>query len=96
MQLPDDSPIATTEPSRGLDDRIEYRLDVGWRTADDVEHVARGSLIFERLLQLSRARLHLLEQPHILDCDHRLVGEGRDELDLLFGEGFDPSARSAR
>ena len=34
-----------------------------------------------------RARLHLFEQPHVLDRDHRLVGEGGDELDLLFGKG---------
>ena len=27
-------------------------------------------------------RLHLVEQPHVLDRDHRLVGEGLDELDL--------------
>ena len=32
--------------------------------------------------ELGGARLHLVEQPHILDGDHRLVGEGLDELDL--------------
>ena len=32
------------------------------------------------------ARLHLVEQPHVLDRDHRLVGEGGDQLDLLVGE----------
>ena len=31
-------------------------------------------------------RLHLLEQPRVLDGDHGLVGEGRDQLDLLVGE----------
>ena len=36
--------------------------------------------------KLARARLHLVEQPHVLDRDHRLVGEGRDQLDLLVGE----------
>ena len=30
--------------------------------------------------------LHLVEQPRVLDRDHRLVGEGRDKLDLLVGE----------
>src|SRR5262249_54266633 len=34
----------------------------------------------------SRARLHLIEQAHILDRDHRLVGEGPDQLNLLVGE----------
>ena len=35
----------------------------------------------------SRVRcLHLVEQPRVLDRDHRLVGEGGDQLDLLVGE----------
>ena len=37
-------------------------------------------------LQLARARLHLVEQAHVLDRDHRLVGEGGHQLDLLVGE----------
>ena len=37
-------------------------------------------------LTLARARLHLLEEPHILDRDNRLVGEGGDEVDLLLCE----------
>ena len=36
----------------------------------------------------SRVRLLLgLEQSHVLDGDHRLVGEGRDQFDLLVGKG---------
>ena len=35
---------------------------------------------FARALPLS------LEQPHILDCNDRLVGEGLDQLDLLVSE----------
>jgi len=30
----------------------------------------------------------LIEQPHVLDRDHRLVGEGRHQLDLLLRYGF--------
>ena len=37
-------------------------------------------------VKLARARLHLVEQPHVLDRDHRLVGEGGDQFDLLVGE----------
>ena len=40
----------------------------------------------------ARASLHFLEQPHVLDGDHRLVGEGGDELDLPVGERFDRRA----
>src|SRR5215470_12758704 len=28
-----------------------------------------------------------IEQPHVLDRDHRLVGEGREQLYLFLGEG---------
>ena len=61
-------------------------LNLGRRAADDVEHVARRGLVFERLRQLRGPRLHLLEQPDVVDRDHRLVGEGGHKLDLLVGE----------
>ena len=54
--------------------------------ADDLEHLGGRGLLLQRLGQIARARLHLVEQPHVLDRDHRLVGEGRDQLDLLVGE----------
>src|SRR5262249_5350697 len=44
-------------------------------------------LLLQRLAQFPRARLDLVEQPHVLDRDHRLVGEGREQLHLLVGEG---------
>ena len=53
---------------------------------DDLQHLRGRGLLLQRLGQLARARLHLVEQPHVLDRDHRLVGEGGDELDLLIGE----------
>src|SRR5262249_10021208 len=43
--------------------------------------------MFERFGELARARLHLVEQPHVLDGNHSLVGEGCGELKLLAGEG---------
>ena len=36
--------------------------------------------------QVARASLYFVEQPRILDSDHRLVGKGGHQLDLLFGE----------
>ena len=44
--------------------------------------------------QLARARLHLVEQPHVLDRDHCLVGEGLDQRDLRIGERLDLQAIS--
>ena len=77
--------------------RVEHRLQIcdGERLMT-LEHIARRGLLLERLLQLRSPRLHLLEQPHILDRDHRLVGEGLDELDLLIGERPDGSRRSGQ
>jgi hypothetical protein len=43
-------------------------------------------LLLQGLAQFTRARLHLVKQPHVLDCDHRLVGEGGDQLDLPVAE----------
>ena len=37
--------------------------------------VLRGAEVVQRGGKLLGARLHLVEQPHILDRDHRLVGE---------------------
>jgi hypothetical protein len=48
-------------------------------------------LLLQRLGELAGARLHLLEQPHVLDRDHRLVGEDRNEIDLLLGEWINRS-----
>ncbi len=53
---------------------------VGHRTADDLQHLGRGRLLLQRLLRL-------VEQPHVLDRDHGLVGEGLQQRDLLGGEG---------
>ena len=43
-------------------------------------------MLFQRLLLLG-------QQPRILDRDHRLIGEGADEVDLAAGEWLDPLTR---
>ena len=62
-------------------------MQIERRAADDLQHVGCRGLLFERLLNIARARLHLVEQAHILDCDDGLVGEGLDEFDLARTEG---------
>ena len=62
---------------------------------NDVEHIAGRGLLFERLLQLALARLHLLEQPRVLDGDDGLVGEGSQQLDLLSVNGRTSGAQMA-
>ena len=66
--------------------RLEHRLQLAGRTGDDLQHLGGRGLLLQRLREIARARLHLVEQPHVLDRDHRLVGEGGDQLDLLIGE----------
>ena len=64
--------------------------NTGWTSvgelAIDAQDLARGRLLLEGLGQLAVARLQLREQPHVLDGDHRLVGEGLEEGDLPLRE----------
>ena len=53
---------------------------------------ARRRLMLQRLAQLRVALAELLEQPHVLDGDHRLVGEGFEQIDLPVGERLDDFA----
>jgi hypothetical protein len=64
-------------------DRAEDRQHIGRRTTDHPQDVRRRGLLRERLSDLRvrfRERAILLlqlgEQPHVLNRDHRLVGEG--------------------
>src|SRR5262245_66386364 len=83
---PNDAKQAFAEAGGAFDNCIEHWLRVSWRPADDVEDFACGSLMFECFGQGPRARLYFIEQPHVLDRDHRLVGTGSGKLDLSLGE----------
>ena len=43
-------------------------------------------LVLARLFKLPALVLDFVEQPHIFDCNHRLVSEGLHQFDLLIGE----------
>src|SRR5262249_24755996 len=62
-----------------LGKRIEYRLQVEGRAADDLEHIRGGRLLLQRFAQL-------VQQPRVLDGDDGLGGEIRHQLDLFVGE----------
>src|SRR5262249_40152113 len=64
---PDGSPIRAAKASRRLGERVEHRLQIEGRAADDLEHVGGGSLLLQRFGELARACLHVVEQPHVLD-----------------------------
>src|SRR5262245_65650581 len=63
-----------------LRDRIQHRLNISWRASDDAQNLTRRRLLFQRFLEF-------LEQPHVLNGDHGLVGKGFKELDLGRSEG---------
>ncbi len=62
-----------------LHQRIEHRLQIERRAADDLEHVGGGGLLLQRFAQLT-------EQPRVLDGDDGLGGEVLNKVDLLVGE----------
>src|SRR5262245_40553720 len=68
---------------RVLQHGLEYGLELARRTRDDAQHLRGRRLLLQRLGQFTSAGLHLVEQPHVLNRDHRLIGEGLDKRDLL-------------
>ncbi len=67
------------KPCGALRDRIEHRFHIARRARDNTQDLADRRLLLERLLGL-------VEQAHVLDRNHRLVGEGLEECELLVGE----------
>src|SRR5215831_2865717 len=63
-----------------LHDHVQHRLNVRRRACNHTENFTRRGLLLQRLLQF-------LEQAHVLDGDHRLVGKGFEKLDLSGSEG---------
>ena len=65
--------------------------NTGWTSVGELEMTRRISLVAVCCSSASvRSRLRafeLGEQPHVLDRDHRLVGKGLEQRDLLLGEG---------
>ena len=81
--------IDPTNPRRALGDGVEDWLHVRGRAADDAKHLGGCGLMLQGFAQFCIAFLQFLEQPHILDGDHSLIGEGFKQFDLLFGERAD-------
>ena len=77
------------KPGRILNERIQHRLEIERRAAYDFQHFARRRLLLEGLGEVAVASLQFLEQPHVLDGDHGLVGEGFEKGDLFLRERTD-------
>src|SRR5262249_40089821 len=65
--------LGTADTDGVLQQRLKDALEVECRPADGLEYLCRGRLLPQRFTQLLRARLHLVEEPHVLDRDHCLV-----------------------
>src|SRR5262249_7374794 len=70
---------SATEAARVRHDRVKNRLHISRRARDHPKDLARGRLLLQRLLRL-------VEQPHVLDRNGRLVGEGLHQGDLTLGK----------
>src|SRR5262249_7646112 len=71
--------VCLAQLCRRFDQRVEHRLQIEGRAADDLEHVGGGGLLLQRFPQL-------VEQARILDGDDGLVRKVRNYFDLLVGE----------
>ena len=84
----DRAAIGAGEIDRTVDNGLQHDLEIECR-AHRAADFAQGG-------EVAVARLHLLEQPRVLDGDDGLVGEGLDKLDLLVGETDGPSSEPGR
>ena len=58
---------------------IQHGLNIRWRTSDHLKNIARRRLLLQCFSES-------LEQPNVLDSDHRLIGKGFEKRDLLLRE----------
>ena len=72
--------VCITEPRSVFRNHIQHRLNIRRRAGDDAQDLTRRRLLLQRLFEL-------IEKPHVLDGNDRLVGEGLQQLDLRRGEG---------
>jgi hypothetical protein len=61
-------------------DGVEWRAQLVAHAGEELR------LILARQFQLAVLVLDFVEQPHVLDCDHRQVGECLHECDLFVSE----------
>jgi hypothetical protein len=70
------------------DDGVQYGGEIQ-RRIDGVADLAESAQFLDRPGQFGGARPQFVEQPHVLDRDHRLIGKIRDQLNLLAAERSD-------
>src|SRR6516162_7220097 len=78
--------IGTAQSRCGFDQRVEHRLQIECRAADNLKHVTGRGLAFERLLEIAGTGAQFAEQPRVLHRDDRLLGKILLQRHLLLGE----------
>ena len=68
-------------PRSVLQHGLKHRLQIAGRRTDNLQHVRRGRLLFERLPQF-------VERPRVLDSNDRLRSEVLNQFDLCGVNGF--------
>src|SRR5262249_30483728 len=80
---PERGELGLAHPRRIRQHGLKYGFKLTGRARYDLQHLRRRRLLLERLGELARALLLCLKQPHVLDRDHRLVGERPEKRNLL-------------
>src|SRR5262245_60733703 len=84
--LEDDPIFGFADPHGGLDKGVQHGLKVKCRSTDDFEHIRSRSLLLEGFSQLIGTHPYLLEQPYVLNGNHRLIRKGLEQFELLVAE----------
>src|ERR1700756_1049990 len=72
------SALGLAQPCGIFDQRVQHRLQIEGRAADDLEYVRRGSLLLPRRFQLARESSYLLLQVgNGCRCNHASLGSIR-------------------
>ena len=65
--------LGATQTRRIFDHCFEDWIKLAGRATDDLQNLRCRSLLLQRLRELARARLHLVEQPHVLAWSAKVV-----------------------
>jgi len=76
VELIDRPRTSVAELHRALGDHLEDRPDIGRRSTNDAQDLARGRLLVQGFREVAIPGLQLLKQADVLDGDDGLVGEG--------------------
>ncbi len=78
--------IGAAKIHRLAEHRVEHGYQVAGRAADDAQNFGGRGLLFQGFGKFPRSRLYLIEQASIFDRDHRLIGEGAQQLNVTVGK----------